>query len=280
MSASTIDSVTATLHYFEPPADGSKPFIHINADPKTGVRPQNFETRTHQVEIENLRGKEHTVSLDTTGFQYFKRAVPHTTFENNEVVEKEYYPQSIELVKELTGASRAVVFDHTIRRRRPGEIEDTPDKRQPVPRVHIDQTEGSAIARVHRHLPAEDVPDLLSKCFQIINLWRPIKHAAHDWPLTLCDYRSVDRSADLVPTTLKYPDRDGETFSVKFNPGHKWKYLRGMEPEELVLIKCYDSQKDGKTAVFTPHTAFEDPTTPKDAPLRESIELRLLVFYD
>lgn len=113
MSASTIDSVTATLHYFEPPADGSKPFIHINADPKTGVRPQNFETRTHQVEIENLRGKEHTVSLDTTGFQYFKRAVPHTTFENNEVVEKEYYPQSIELVKELTGASRAVVFDHS-----------------------------------------------------------------------------------------------------------------------------------------------------------------------
>ena len=134
-----------------------------------------------------------------------------------------------------------------IRRRRPGEIEDTPDKRQPVPRVHIDQTEESAIARVHRHLPAEDAPKLLSKRFQIINLWRPIKHAAYDWPLALCDYRTVDRSADLVPTTLKYPDRNGETFIVKYNPSHKWKYQRGMEPDEFVLIKWYVYWEHGES---------------------------------
>ncbi|EJF63737.1 hypothetical protein BD309DRAFT_182545 [Dichomitus squalens] len=280
MTISTADTVTATLHYFAPPLDGSKPYHFINADPITGKRAKNWETVTQEREIENIRGKEHTVSLDTTGFQFYRRAVPHTTFENDEVIEKEYYPQSIELAKELTGASRVVVFDHTIRRRRPDEIADTPQKRQPVPLVHIDQTAESAVARVHRHLPAEDVPKLLANRFQIINLWRPIHHAAWDWPLALCDYRTVDRSNDLVPTTLKYPDRDGETFSVKFNPANKWRYLRGMEPDEIVLIKCYDSQDDGKTAIFTPHTAFEDPTTPKDAPLRESIELRLLVFYD
>ena len=174
-----------------------------------------------------------------------------------------------------------------------------------MPQVHIDQTKDSSIARVHRHLPAADVPQLLQNRFQIINLWRPIHHVALDWPLALCDYRTVDRAHDLVPTTLKYPDRDGETFSVKYNAANRWKYVRGMEPDEFVLIKwcvrvrgddtrggalihsssfllpcSFDSQDDGKTAVFTPHTAFEDPTTPKDAPLRESIELRLLVFYD
>ena len=42
----------------------------------------------------------------------------------------------------------------------------------------------------------------------------------------------------------------------------------------------FDSRDDGATANFTPHTAFEDPTTPEGSPLRESIELRLLVFYD
>ncbi|KAI1798151.1 hypothetical protein LXA43DRAFT_1056374 [Ganoderma leucocontextum] len=280
MTVSTADTVPASLCYFSPPPDGSKPFIHINADPSTGQRQRNWVMVPHNSEIENIRGKEHTVSLDTTGFQFFKGAVSHTTFENDEVIEKEYYPQSVELVQRLTGASRAVVFDHTIRRRRPGEIEDSPQKRQPVPQVHIDQTKDSSVARVHRHLPAEDVPKLLANRFQIINLWRPTHHAALDWPLALCDYRTVDRSNDLVPTTLKYPDRDGETFSVKFNPANKWKYVRGMEPDDFVLIKCFDSQDDGKTAVFTPHTAFEDPTTPKDAPLRESIELRLLVFYD
>ena len=124
-----------------------------------------------------------------------------------------------------------------IRRRRPGEFDDAPQKRQPVPQVHVDQTTASAIARVHRHLPPSDAPALLERRFQIINLWRPISHAAYDWPLALCDYRSVDPRADLVPTDLIYPDRKGETNSVKYNPNHKWKYLRGMEPEEFVLIK-------------------------------------------
>jgi hypothetical protein len=45
-------------------------------------------------------------------------------------------------------------------------------------------------------------------------------------------------------------------------------------------VGSFDSVQDGSVAVFTPHTAFEDPTTPKDARLRESIELRALVFYD
>ena len=103
--------------------------------------------------------------------------------------------------------------------------------------VHIDQTPQSAADRVKRHLPPDDVPKLLAGRFQIINLWRPIKHAAWDWPLALCEGRSVDAAKDLIPTTLKYPDRDGETFSVTFSEAHRWKYLRGMEPDEGVLIK-------------------------------------------
>lgn len=42
----------------------------------------------------------------------------------------------------------------------------------------------------------------------------------------------------------------------------------------------FDSLQDGSVALFTPHTGFEDPTTPEGTPHRESIELRALVFYD
>ena len=42
----------------------------------------------------------------------------------------------------------------------------------------------------------------------------------------------------------------------------------------------FDSLQEGDVAVFTPHTGFQDSTTPKDALLRQSIELRALVFYD
>lgn len=107
------NTVTAELMYFTPPSDGSKPFIHINADPVTGKRAQNWVEESHLVEIENIRGKEDTVSLDTAGFQFHKRAANHKSFANDEEIEREYYPESIELVKELTGASSAVVFDHS-----------------------------------------------------------------------------------------------------------------------------------------------------------------------
>ena len=55
----------------------------------------------------------------------------------------------------------------------------------------------------------------------------------------------------------------------------------GLEYRGLVvelLLKCFDSNTDGR-ARFAPHTAFVDPTTPPDAPPRESIELRTLVFH-
>ena len=42
----------------------------------------------------------------------------------------------------------------------------------------------------------------------------------------------------------------------------------------------FDSIQDGSVAICTPHTAFSDPTTPEGTPLRQSIELRALVFYD
>ncbi|KAF8876674.1 hypothetical protein BD779DRAFT_1677701 [Infundibulicybe gibba] len=273
-------STTATLSYFSDPPDGVRIYQCINADPKTGIHDKNWTPADKDVVLENLRGKEDSVALDTCGFQYFKRPSKHVSFLNDAEIEQEYYPESIELIKELTGAGKVVIFDHTIRRRRPGLSDDNPQHRQPVAQVHVDQTTASAIARVHRHLPASEAPALLSKRFQLINLWRPISHAAVDWPLGLCDYRSVDVEKDTFPVALVYPDREGQTLGVKYNPNHRWKYFHAMTPDEIVLIKCFDSVQDGSVARLTPHTGFKDPATPEGTPLRESIELRALVFYD
>ncbi|KAF8220378.1 hypothetical protein L208DRAFT_1462693 [Tricholoma matsutake] len=280
MSLSGPPSTTAQLIYSIKPADGARAFRSINADSKTGQLATNL-TRLHKdVVIENLRGKEDSFTLDTAGFQLWNRPSKHKAFTDDAEVEREYYPESIEFIKEVTGASRVVLFDHTIRRRRAGEIDDAPDRRQPVANAHVDQTTVSAIARVHRHLPAEDVPELLKRRFQLINLWRPISLPAIDWPLAFCDYKSVDPENDLFPVSLVYPDREGETMGVDYNPNQKWKYFHGMTPDEFVLIKCFDSIQDGSVAVFTPHTAFKDPLTPAGTPPRESIEVRALVFYD
>ncbi|KAI0311577.1 hypothetical protein OF83DRAFT_1177433 [Amylostereum chailletii] len=276
MSADTA-TVAATINYFVPPKDGSKPITTVDRD--SNKFSANWETRPHAVSIEDVRGKEDEYTLDRVGFQFFKHPASHTAFKNDKDIEKEYYPESIDFIKQVTGASRVVIFDHTIRRRIEGAA-DIPGTRQPAAMTHGDQTPPASVARVHRHLPADEVPGLLQKRFQIINLWRPINHPAYDWPLTLCDYRSVDPPRDLVAITRKYPEHTGETYGVQYNEGHKWKYVKGLTPEEGVLIKCFDSIQDGSVAPMTPHTAFEDPTTPAGAPHRESIELRTLVFYD
>ncbi|KAG7087880.1 hypothetical protein E1B28_011928 [Marasmius oreades] len=302
MSTADTSKIPITLSYFTLPKDGSKPRTY-QYQPPAGVPQLNYETVPHPFEIENVRGKEHEFDLDNAGFLFARSPAKHQAFIDDEDIEREYYPESADLIKKLTGASKVVLFDHSkslvrelqikeagaknvtiyglaIRRRREGESGTDPKKRIPVSRVHVDQTPKAAVNRVRRHIPPEEAEVLLKHRFQIINLWRPISHPALDWPLALCDFRSVDMKKDFVPVDLVYRDKVGETFGVQWNPKHEWKYLRGMTPEEVVLIKCYDSIDDGTVAALTPHTAFEDPTTPEGSPKRESIELRALVFYD
>ncbi|KAF9235951.1 hypothetical protein BU15DRAFT_50722 [Melanogaster broomeanus] len=274
-------ATTGTLNYFLDPPDGSRPYTNINADSATGAPQHNWLFDDRTVKIENVRGSQDQYKLENAGFQYGVQASKHTRFVDDEEIERQYYPECIDLIKKITGASSAVIFDHTIRRRRPGEADDSPDKRQPVALVHVDQTTASSTARVHRHLPPSDAPALLKRRFQIINLWRPLSHVALDWPLALCDFRSVDVKKDMVPVALIYPNREGETYGVRFNEGHKWKYMRGMEPDEYVLIKCFDSVQDGSVAYpFSAYWVSRTRTVQREHLSRESIEVRALVFYD
>ncbi|KAA6426113.1 MAG: methyltransferase [Trebouxia sp. A1-2] len=49
--------------------------------------------------------------------------------------------------------------------------------------------------------------------------------------------------------------------------------------QEAYVFVCYDSRTDGR-ARFTPHTAFQNPSTSPDAPPCKSIEIRALVFWE
>ncbi|MBV8119510.1 MAG: methyltransferase, partial [Alphaproteobacteria bacterium] len=96
-------------------------------------------------------------------------------------------------------------------------------------------------------------------------------------PLTFCDAQSLEEE-NLIASDLKYPDRTGETYSITYNPNQRYYYFPRMQPDEAVLIRCYDSALHG-AARFSAHTGFDDPTTPPDAPPRESLEVRMLVFF-
>jgi hypothetical protein len=217
-----------------------------------------------------------SVDLDSEGFELLRHKSAVKNFYDDGEVRSIYCPEAEQALKEVTGADRVFIFDHTVRRRVPGAEDRRVGPRQPATRVHVDHTARSGPQRVRDLLP-DEAEQLLRGRVQIINLWRPIRGPLRDAPLAVCDARTVSPD-DLVPSDLIYQHRVGELYSVKYNPAHQWFYVPEMRTDEVLLLKCYDSELDGR-ARFLPHSAFIDPTTPLDAPRRESIELRTLVFH-
>jgi len=267
-----LDSIVAPVNYIEPPAQ--KPFTYAG-EPPPGRPQRSAVLAPWPVRIRDARPLAAALSLDRQGFVLRRHATAVADLYDDKAVERGYYPEMERLVAAETGASRVVVFDHTIRTAsltRP----DGSKAREPVHRVHNDYTVKSAPQRVRDLLPGE-AGTLLAGRFAIVNVWRPIRAPLLQFPLALCDAASID-AGDIVATDLIYPDRVGETYSILANPRHRWFYFPHMGREEVVLIKCFDS--DSGRARFSAHTAFEDPTTPADAPPRESIEIRTLAFFD
>lgn len=267
-------SVKAELNYLAPTTERPRTYTY---DPPDGVARTTTVNEPHWVDISDARSILSGVSLDEEGFGLVQHSSAVRNFYDDEEVKRVYYPEAEQILKELTGADRVHIFDHTVRRRIPGSEDRRADApRQPVPRVHVDHTVKSGPQRVRDLLP-DEAEVLLRGRVQIINLWRPIRGPLRDAPLAVCDAQTV-RPEQLVPSDLIYQHRVGETYSVTFNPEHRWYYVPAMRVDEVLLLKCYDSETDGR-ARFAPHTAFTDPTTPSDAPPRESIELRALVFH-
>jgi hypothetical protein len=293
-------------------------FKHIDTTSYTG-KPwgkvdgpgKSFEQKDYERTLHNIRGREREFSTDNAGFAVYKAPAKETLFTDDAAVRSGYYAEVENLLRErIPGISKVVIFDHTIRRR------DKDAPRQPVQQVHVDQTPAAAEARVRRHLPNREAEELVQGRYQIINVWRPIRNPASDMPLAVIDWRSTSPS-DFIPVDLMYPKRNdsaspdsedddrgkevlpdsnsytstvgyevkGETLGVAANEKHQFYYMKDMTPEEVMLLKCFDSRGEGMEqgvdglALRTPHTAFVDPQTPPGAPGRQSIEVRCLVFY-
>ena len=254
-----------------------KPYTYTY-DPPAGVARTNIAGEPHTVRIADMRPIADELTLDVQGFALVDAPTTVSDFYDEAQLAATYYPEAEELVKQATGASRVLVFDHTIRRRTHGVEDRTPGiPRQPVTRIHGDYTEVSGPQRVRDVMGAE-ADALLRGRFAIVNVWRPIVGPLFDAPLAVCDAQSVTEG-DLVGQDLIYRDRTGEIYGLTFNPAHRWFYAPAMQSDEVLLLKCFDSARDVH-ARFMPHTSFADPNAPDDMLPRESIELRTLVFFD
>lgn len=241
-------------------------------------------------------------------------------FLDHQQVVKNYYPQCAEVVRAFTGAKvyafdhnvRSATGKQSKKR-----IEGGQQVQGPAHIVHGDYTLTSAPKRLRDlTLPPKTNDTLRGVVLQaseslirpaeaervladggryaIINVWRNItKDPVLNHPLALCDAQTVN-TEDLVVFEIHYQDRVGENYFAKHSPRHRWYYYPEITRDEALLIKQWDSagplaQSKGAKgdasdprapSTFSFHSAFEDPSTPVDAPDRWSIEVRCFALYD
>ena len=207
-----------------------------------------------------------------------------------------YFPECVDFVKRMTGATAVLCFDHSIRnaaREGDGGISG------PVSFVHNDNTLASGPQRARQLLkPVPEVEEILSHRYAIMNVWRRWD-GGNDMPLAVCSGDSLaPDNSDMQGSDLVYTNRTGEIYSAIRSENQTFFWFSDMKPDEALILKVYDSLAVGETlpgtaagqqqqpvpnAKWTLHSAFPHPCASAAAGTapgpRESCEVRVLVLW-
>ena len=280
-----LDGVVSELHY-QRLVPGMRTGRYIRVPDGGELADEHQSTAVY---IRNAR-EGVAASLEATGFELRKQVTQCSDFLDPAAVASTYYPEVETVVKEATGCARVIVFDHTVRETGASSLNvlsETSQAAAPVMRVHTDYTHESAPRRVQDltqresytgvRLSQDECDNILSSRFCFINVWKSVtEEPAVRCPLAVCDARTVDYSR-AITYEMHFPDRIGSNFALEPSPEHKWYYYPRMTKEECLLFKVFEKDPLKTQSVF--HAAFDDPTTPEDAPTRRSIECRTIACF-
>lgn len=234
-------------------------------------------------------GAQTDLGLHTSGFELIRRPTGITDFYDCDLVMGTYYDECKTIAKELTGAHTTFTFDHIIREsglqysaggtdgsQRQTSVESGGGY---IGSVHMDYTDNTKWDR-YLALHGEQVPERASRVYAL-NFWRPLSSSVDDNPLAVCDARSV-RAEDLQEVVVygygaenySWHEIGIETYSVSASDQHRWFYYPGMTPDDVLVIKSFDSE--GVIGNASPHASFAHPHP--QGIQRRSIELRVLCF--
>ena len=269
-------SVRGSINYLGPMTVRPAFFAHDFAR-------DNLVLDARSMEIRNARQAAERPSLEQEGFEL----VPHPTvvrdFRDASEIQRVYLPEIQRLLLELTGARRVIMTRGAVLRfGERSESYRTSFNSRPARFTHVDYTERS-VPGLLQNLLATVAPDFKPRGrYAGYNVWRVLSEPPQDVPLAVCDARSVARE-DLVPGDAVF-DAPGaaefsfEAYLVRHSPRHRWSYFSGMQSDEALVFKAYDT--DAGEAQCVPHCAFDDPTCPAGIAPRASIEVRGFAFFD
>ena len=197
------ETIEATVNYVLD--NGEKLFTQTATPGATDTR-AGGTLDPHRVTIRNARRTTEPFTLDRHGFRFVRHDTKVADFFDDDEIRRVYYPEMEALVKAESGASRVVVFDHTLRTADDDQREAR-KIREVVRRAHNDYTEWSGPQRVRDLLPQE-ADALLQRRFAIVQVWRPIRHPVESFPLgDLRRAQHLVRRFSDKRAALSQPDR-------------------------------------------------------------------------
>jgi hypothetical protein len=252
--------------------------------PASGLETETPARERVSVPVYDCRPIASELTLDDAGFELVSHRSPFIDYYNADRVISDYYPEAAALLKAATGALEVFIFDHNVRNQ-PRSERGEDGVRMPVDGAHNDYTLSSGPRRIREVLEDNNASELIGNRAALINIWRPIVGPVQDFPLAICHARTT-KQGDFIPTSIQHflednletPHLTGEIYSFKHSEDHRWFTVSDMQPDEVMLLKCYDSADDGR-AIFTGHTGFHNPDCPTEFIPRESIEVRTVVVF-
>jgi hypothetical protein len=275
--------VDAEINYIRNPSPPQGDVLRFVTEAEEQTTMETLPGRT--VRITNARWLES--DLDREGFAL----VPHRSsivdfdlIQDDPEVDQCYVDEMTDLLTRVTGASKTFMLGRG--KRRYGE--GAKDKLSPLSNAkparypHADNTDGSATGLVEMVGSFVDDIDLRGYSrYALYNMWRAVSAPPQDFPLAVCDARSVAPLDEVTVTAITVEKDTGEithdTTGYLYNPAHRWYYYQDMTPEEVLVFKAHDT--DPRRSIRVPHSAFTDPTCPAGVPTRASVEMRGLALF-
>ncbi len=257
----------------------AKPTFHAQEHARDNWRPD-----VHKVVFHDARSWPTPPSLEREGIALVKHQTAIKDFSNREEVRGLYGEELAELIRQVTGAKRAVgfPFGHMRFSARSTRYK-TGSNSQPAHFPHVDCTPKTAHGLVESRVFGIAKEELQPGEYLVgFNVWRVISEPPQDAPLAVCDVRTVARG-DLVEADGVYdqgepPWMTSEAYLVRHNPAHRWLYFKDMRPDEALVFRAYGNEPQWLAGA--PHCAFDDPTCPVEAGPRISVESRGYAIFD
>lgn len=233
-----------------------------------------------KVSIEDARKRIKAPSLAQEGFELFAHTSEVEDFKNANEVAWRHSPEIERLLLEVTGADSVVIPGPGVLRFGEGSKDAGKySNSSPARFIHVDVSDATAEQFAQRSMP-KNIGRTLRR-FAHYNVWRALSPPPQDIPLALCDARSVALAdlmcADAAFDVKDQPEWSFEGWVVRHNLGHRWAYFSDMTRDEALIFKTNDS--DPAQPHCVPHTAFDDPSCPRGAPPRASIEMRGIAYW-